>query len=202
MPSTGSQFESDNSTSTSRSLLRHLHANEQEAWEKLVTLYTPLVWHWCRKMNLPPQDSSDVFQEIFHAVSAHFSTFHRDRPGDSFRGWLRTITRNKVLDHFRKTNKQPQGIGGAEANAWLSSIPEQLSELDEDNVADSHFFYAALQLIQSNFEDTTWRAFWGVVIEGRSPQDVAEELHITSGAVRVAKCRVLQKLRHELADID
>src|SRR5205823_6582483 len=102
MPSPGSIPERNESTSTSRSLLQHLHANDQESWDKFVLLYTPLVWHWCRRMNLPVQDSADVFQEIFQSVSAHFASFHRDRPGDTFRGWLRTITKNKVLDHFRK----------------------------------------------------------------------------------------------------
>ena len=192
------------STSTSRSLLQHLHDNDQEAWDKFVLLYTPLVWHWCRRMNLPVQDSADVFQEIFQSVSVHFANFHRDRPGDTFRGWLRTITKNKVLDHFRKQLNEPQGVGGTEAKAWLSGVPEVTNDLDEqfdENETDHPLFRKALELIQGSFEETTWRAFLGVVVDGRSPQDVAEKLHISSGAVRVAKCRVLQRLRQELGDL-
>lgn len=204
MPHPESIPERNESTSTSRSLLMHLHANDQKAWDRFVLLYTPLVWHWCRRMNLPAQDRADLFQEIFQSVAVHFSSFHRDRPGDTFRGWLRTITKNKVLDHYRKRQKEPQAVGGTEARIWLSDVPEvtrNLVESFDENDADHSLFHRALELIKACFEETTWQAFWGVVVDGRSPQDVAEELQISSGAVRVAKCRVLQRLRHELGDL-
>src|SRR5688500_5480779 len=85
-------------TSTSRSLLARLHTNDPLAWDRLIALYAPLVWSWCGKMGLARQDMADVFQEVFKAVAAHIESFHKDRPGDTFRGWLRTITRNKVHD--------------------------------------------------------------------------------------------------------
>lgn len=189
--------------STSRSLLQHLHANDQQAWDRFVLLYTPLVWQWCRRMNLPLQESADVLQEVFQSVALHFTTFHRDRPGDTLRGWLRTITRNKVRDHYRKQLNQVRGVGGTEAKVWLSVIPEAYSNHEEelmDNDGDQSFFRQALELIEGSFEETTWKAFWGVVVEGRHPQDVADELKLSAGAVRVAKCRVLQRLRQELGD--
>ena len=196
----GSDANRNESTSTSRSLLKHLHENDQEAWDKLVKLYTPLVWHWCRQMRLPTQDSADVFQEVFKSVALHYPGFHRDKPGDTFRGWLRTITTNKVHDHFRKRASEPQGMGGTEAKAFMSAVPEVSTELDEAET-DQPLFRQALALIQGHFEETTWRAFWGVVVDGRSPDNVSNELGISAGAVRVAKCRVLHRLRQELGDI-
>src|SRR5262249_34024756 len=88
------------STGTSRSLLERLQADGAAAWDRLVTLYAPLVLHWCRGGGLREQDVADVFQEVFQAVAAHVANFRRERQGDTFRGWLRTITRNKVYDHF------------------------------------------------------------------------------------------------------
>jgi RNA polymerase sigma-70 factor, ECF subfamily len=93
-------------------------------------------------------------------------------------------------------------VGGTEATVRLSGIPEMISELDEQREqADHPLFHQALALIQDHFEETTWRAFWGVVIEGRSAQEVGSDLSISAGAVRVAKCRVLQRLRQELGDL-
>src|SRR5437773_7844471 len=115
------------STSTSRSLLARVSTNDAAAWERLVTLYTPLVWHWCRKMDLPRQEMADLFQEVFQSVAAHIREFHRDQPGDTFRGWLRTITRNKVHDHFRAHKREPQAAGGSEAKAWWSRLPESVT---------------------------------------------------------------------------
>jgi RNA polymerase sigma-70 factor (ECF subfamily) len=59
----------------------------------------------------------------------------------------------------------------------------------------------AKQLIASEFEPVTWAACWKYVAEDRSAADVAEELGISSNAVRVAKCRVLKRLRDELAGL-
>jgi RNA polymerase sigma-70 factor, ECF subfamily len=189
-------------TSTSRSLIAGAHANDPAAWDRLVLLYAPLVWHWCRKLQLPAQETADVIQEVFHAVAVHMPDFHRDQPGDTFRGWLRTITTNKVHDHFRRHQREPQGVGGTEAKAWWSQLPDAAGALEVNDRGEEHpgLFRRALDLIQADFEERTWRAFWLVVIDGRSPQEVAAELAMSPGAVRVAKCRVLQRLRQELGD--
>jgi RNA polymerase sigma-70 factor (ECF subfamily) len=190
------------STSTSRSLLARLQANEHGAWDRLIVLYAPLIWHWCRRMNLPSQDSADVFQEIFKAVAAHIRDFHKDKPTDTFRGWLRTITRNKVHDHFRRQRREARATGGTDAQLRWSQLPDvDGDEEPEANEAYQQLFERALKLIQTEFEERSWRAFWGVVVDGRSPQDVAEELVMSPGAVRVAKCRILHRLRQELGDV-
>jgi RNA polymerase sigma-70 factor, ECF subfamily len=46
-----------------------------------------------------------------------------------------------------------------------------------------------------------WQAFWRVVVEGRAAPDVAAELSMQPGAVRVSKSRVLARLRKELGDV-
>ena len=191
------------STSTSWSLLARLHANDPAAWDRLVLLYAPLVWHWCGRMNLPKQDAADVFQEVFQAVAANLATFRKDRPGDTFRGWLRTITKNKVLDHFRAEQRQPHGAGGTAAKVRLAQVPE--IDLDEEGPEESalehQLLHRALANIQNDFEERTWRAFWRVVVDGQPSSDVAQELGMSQGAVRVAKCRVLHRLRLELGDV-
>ena len=103
-------------TSTSRSLLMQLKDGQPAAWERLTALYAPLVYHWCRGMRLAEQDMPDVFQQVFQSVASHIQGFHKDRPGATFRHWLRAITRNKVRDHFRRTSRQPQAAGGTDAH--------------------------------------------------------------------------------------
>jgi RNA polymerase sigma-70 factor (ECF subfamily) len=154
-------------------------------------------------MDLPRQEIADVFQEVFQSVAVHIHAFHRDRPGDTFRGWLRTITRNKVYDHFRAHGREPQAAGGSEAKAWWSRIPDKfaLDEPIEVPKQYDHLFRQALERIKAEFQEKTWRAFWCVVVEGRAPQEVAQELNLSPGAVRVAKCRVLHRLRLELGDL-
>src|SRR5262245_58644642 len=122
------------STGTSRSLLDGVKADDPAAWDRLVTLYAPLVFQWCRGWDLREQDAADVFQEVFQAVVTHIAAFHKEREGDTFRGWLRTITRNKVYDHFRRRGREPEGVGGTEAQGRLAEVPA-LPTADEDSAA-------------------------------------------------------------------
>jgi RNA polymerase sigma-70 factor (ECF subfamily) len=119
----GNGVGSSPSTATSRSLLERVKADEPQAWDRLVRLYAPLVFQWCRGWDLREQDAADVFQEVFQAVATHIGTFRKEREGDTFRGWLRTITRNKVHDHFRRLGREPEGVGGTDAQARLAQLP-------------------------------------------------------------------------------
>src|SRR6516164_1248117 len=112
---------------TSPSLLLRVQADDQAAWSRLVDLYAPLVYHWCRRSDLGPEDTADVFQETFRAVAQHIHGFHRDRAGDTFRGWLRTITQNKIRDHFRRLQNEPKAAGGTEANLRIHAEPDPIS---------------------------------------------------------------------------
>src|SRR6478672_10872705 len=118
-------------TATSRSLLMQLKEGQPEAWERLAALYAPLVYHWCRGMRLAEQDMPDVFQQVFQSVAAHIQAFHKDRPGDTFRHWLRAITRNKVRDHFRRSARQAQAAGGTDAQVYFSQLAAPAEEEDE-----------------------------------------------------------------------
>src|SRR5258708_1864240 len=107
--------ERSSSTSTHRSLLQRARGHDPAAWERMVALYGPLVLGWCRGWGLRDDDAADVFQDVFQSVAAHLAGFKRDRTGDTFRGWLRTITRNKVTDLYRRREKEPAAAGGTEA---------------------------------------------------------------------------------------
>ncbi|MEZ6092121.1 MAG: hypothetical protein R3C05_29780 [Pirellulaceae bacterium] len=55
----------------------------------------------------------------------------------------------------------------------------------------------AIELLQSEFEQSTYQAFLKVAVDGRPPADVASELGMTVGAVYNAKYKVLRRLRTE-----
>lgn len=195
---------SHSSTATSPTLLERVKADDAVAWERLVGLYAPLVFYWCRRWDLQENDTADVFQEVFLSVATHIANFRKDQPGGTFRGWLRTITRNKVLDHFRKQGREPGGVGGTDANLRLTDLPAPLAPEEAsvaDNRAEQALFYRGLDQIRSEFEDRTWQAFWRTTVDGRAPKDVGAELAMSPGAVRVAKSRVLHRLREELGDV-
>jgi RNA polymerase sigma-70 factor (ECF subfamily) len=188
---------------TSLSLLMRLKAKDAAAWDRLVMLYAPLVYYWCRKMDLPDQDAADVFQDVFGAVAANIDSFRKELPGDTLRGWLRIITQNKVYDHFRRQGREPQAAGGTEANLRLAQLPaidDRVADEGEKHV-HQQIIHRALELIRAEFTTRTWQAFWRIVVDGQQTSDVAQELSMQPGAVRVAKSRVLRRLRQELGEL-
>ncbi len=187
------------SGATSRTLIARVKADDPAAWERLVVLYGPLVYRWCRRWDLPEQETADVFQNVFQALAQHIAGFRKEKEGDTFRGWLRRITDNKVRDFFRERGREPGGEGGTEAQMRLSNLPAEPDSGSEQDLGS--LVTASVDLIRGEFEWRTWQAFWLTAVEGRLPRDVALELNISPGAVRVAKSRVLKRLRDELGEL-
>ena len=134
-------------------------------------------------------------------------SFERRSRGGTFRGWLATITRNKVHDCHRRAQREPRAVGGTEIQLRLADFPgaaearECESTLGRDR-AEQDLLRRALEAVRPGFRPRTWSAFLATAVEGRSPADVGEDLGMSPGAVRVAKSRVLQRLRAELGDLD
>jgi RNA polymerase sigma-70 factor (ECF subfamily) len=169
----------------------------ESAWRRLVDLYSPVVYAWCLGAGLQPADAADVGQEVFLTVARKLGQFRRDREADSFRGWLYAIARNKVRDWAR--HRGASGANGDEDLLEQLEAPQRgPSDPPVSDTQESRLFYRrALDLVQGEFEPRSWQAFWGVVVEGQPPADIAARLGMTANAVYLAKSRVLRRLREE-----
>jgi RNA polymerase sigma-70 factor (ECF subfamily) len=185
---------------TSLTLLERVRAREEEAWRRLHHLYAPLIEGWCAHWGVRGQDADDVRQEVFQAVAQGLDRFHRDRTRDTFQGWLRVITRSKLLDHFRRRKSQPEAQGGTDARQRMEQLADR--DLPADSVEDIGGLYRrALELVRGEFEERTWQAFWRTAIDNHPADLVAADLGVTAAAVRKAKSRVLHRLREEVGDL-
>jgi RNA polymerase sigma-70 factor (ECF subfamily) len=185
-------------------LLQRLRDNEPDAWRTMVHLYTPLVYRWCARSQLRGADAEDIAQDVFRTAAAHLGAFRRERAGDTFRGWLRAITRTTILEHFRRSGRWPQASGGTDAQMKLRDVADPLAHLDEDTEAGAEtegLRLRALEIVRGEIEERTWDMFWQTFIEERSPVDVAARLGVTPAAVRKAKSRVLHRLKEQFADL-
>jgi RNA polymerase sigma-70 factor (ECF subfamily) len=181
---------------TSPTLILSLQNGDDDgAWQRVVRIYGPLIFSWCKRCGLQESDAADVSQDVLADLSKSIGGFSRDGDGSTFRGWLWRITRNKIADHFRRWAKTPSGSGGTGALQMIEQLPDENPETSED-VTDLHL--RALEGLRCNFNESTWTAFWRVVVEGDSAKDVAEDIGISVWAVYKAKTRVMAKLRAEL----
>ena len=197
-----------NDLTTSNTLLGRARERESGAWDRLVELYGPLILHWVRAKGLRDADAADVTQEVFRAAVSGIDRFRKDRPADSFRAWLRTITQTKISDHYRARGREPQfgldsELGNQPAPECESNRAAKGEACDAtERELHNELLRRALEEVRSTVQERTYLAFVKTVMDGRAPCDVAEELGMQTGTVRVAKSRVLQRLRTVFGDID
>ncbi len=182
---------------TSVSLLERVRQQDNAAWHRILDLYGPLVFGWCLRAGLSNDEASDLMQDVFLTVSQEIQDFRRNEPGDSFRGWLRVISRNRIATYFRKNAGKAQATGGSTAQMAIQAVPSNENDPTTDLEEKSGIYSRALRLIQTEFEDRTWRAFIETAINHRAAPDVALDLNISPGAVRQARYRVLRRLKAE-----
>ena len=192
-------------SSTASSLLEQARLGAPAAWQRFVRLYGPLVYGWARRAGLQAVDAGDVTQEVFRAVLTGIGGFRRAHPGDRFRNWLWGITRNKLRDLWRQRSRQEVSGGGSDAQEFLAQLAAEEVTGSDGQLPSAQtlgLFRRAVQLLRSEFEERSWRAFWCVVVEGQRPAEVAAELGMSVNAVYVAKSRILHRLRRELEDLE
>jgi RNA polymerase sigma-70 factor, ECF subfamily len=192
-----------NPVPTSVSLLDRLKLARPDAsdWGRLQGIYLPLIRRWLARVPGLGDEADDLAQDVFLVVVRELPRFERRREG-SFRAWLRKMTVNKALSHWRRRRRR-LAVGLDPAAGFLDRLEAPNSELarewDQDH--DRQVFDRLLAIVQPDFHPTTWAAFQRVAVDGLPAARVAEELGLSENAVLQAKSRILKRLRQEAGDI-
>lgn len=166
------------------------------AWERFVSLYTPLMLSWARRVTRQEQDAVDLLQDVFTTLLHKLPQFTYD-PNKNFRGWLKTVVINKWRERQRLC-KIPIAPDSPDQLDKLVS-PAQ-AEAFWDKEYHQRLVDRSLTIMQQDFAPKTWKACWELVVNGRSAPEIAKELGMTAGGVYAAKLRVLARLREELRE--
>jgi RNA polymerase sigma factor (sigma-70 family) len=190
----------DDSPLTRASLLVQLREGDNtDAWHEFVRLYGPVVYGFARKRGLQDADAADLMQDVMRSVSSAIGRLDYDRSQGTFRGWLFTITRNKVFNFLSARRIRPQAAGDTSTNMVLNNHPESVDGAETWELDYQRRLAAiAMEQIQPEFQPTTWRAFWLTAVDGQGAAEVSRELNLSAGAVYVAKSRVLARLKQEV----
>lgn len=190
-------------SSISNSLLQRVRNRDNDAWRRMIEMYGPLVHRWIRRMNVQENDAADIAQNVFQYVATRIDDFRRDSEDQSFRVWLWTACRYRILDHYRDRKAGPAGQGGSTAHYHIMSIPDLPEEPEPDDSPEgvreqAEVVRRAIAIVQGRTAENTWLAFWRTAVEGDEPNDVAEDLQVSVWTVYKARTRVLNRLREEL----
>lgn len=187
-------------------LLRLRDRQDRDAWEQFIEIYRPFLIRLARARGFQEADAHDLVQEVFLIVSKKVHEFVPNPEQGKFRAWLGTIARNAMIHFLTRRKYKP--------TAPIQSLSEQLEEFADPMGYSSEIsamfdleyrrelFQLAGQRVQLQVHTNTWKAFHRSAVEGLAPEAVGLELGMSPGAVLVAKCRVIAKLRNEVKRLE
>lgn len=181
-------------------ILRLRDRSDLNAWQEFSEIYQPLVFRLARSKGFQHNDALDVAQEVLLRVAGAVERWEPDEDKGTFRGWLYRISRNLMIDFLARGKRHPLAGG---SSGLVALVEQQVDKASlESQTFDTEFrrqaFAWAADRIRPAFQDSTWHAFWETAVAERAPADVGDELGMSTGAVYVARTRVMQRLRAEV----
>src|SRR5208283_3555868 len=123
-------------TTRSSLLLRLRDSQDHEAWLEFVSLYEPVSYRLLRRRGLQDADAREVMQDLFMAVSRNIDRWDPAKERGSFRGWLRQVARNLVINWLKNRQRKDIATGGSGLQAMLNMLPadadQETLEFDQE----------------------------------------------------------------------
>ncbi len=191
----------DPNPSTRTSLLARIrNPRDDRAWAEFAAVYEPTIFRMAKRRGIQDADAREIVQEVLISVTAAIDRFDVHAAG-SFRGWLSRITRNVTIDRLRRASVKHESVDESGVLRQLDQIAIAedggLLSLEEEFERDRRqqlFRWAAAE-VRRRTGEKNWIAFWKTSVEGARIADVANELGVTEGAIYIARCRILKRIR-------
>jgi RNA polymerase sigma-70 factor, ECF subfamily len=174
-------------------LISRCLAGEQGAWEELVQTHTKRVYAICYRFTSSDIEAQDLTQDVFVRI---FRTLGSFRAGEgSFTVWLTRLTRNLLIDHYRRTKQE----------RVTDAIEEKLSVLEEKTAqhARTDGMLAgreAGELLQAALQKLSPELREAVILRDLQEMEYREIAHVLSVPEGTVKSR-LNRGRAELARV-
>lgn len=111
------------------SLVRRCVTGDAAAWEEIVQRFNRRIFNICYRFTGSPDDAEDLTQEVFIKVYRTLSSYDVEK--GAFQTWVTTMTRNLLVDHFRKS-KLDRATDSLEEPTTAESDSLSLSDQIED----------------------------------------------------------------------
>ena len=182
---------------TRESLIAQIrNPEDQDAWEKFVKIYRPVVTRIAIKRGLQPADAQDLSQKVLISVAGAIHRYQKNSESVRFRHWLRRVARNAIINAL---TRQPADVaaGGSAVLDLLDELPQpdrvtgKMIELEYRR----ELYLRAAEMVQVDVAADTWQAFEMTVFDGVSVEAATRELGKSVGAIHAARSRVMKRLR-------
>ena len=174
---------------TSFSLLMRIRVDDRDpdAWREFVDRYGKRIFGWCVHRRLYADDAQEVTQDVLLKLSRRLGSFEYD-PGQSFRGWLRRVTENAIVDYVRDGKRHVPTAEGPNIYELLQNVQARKDlQAALEEAFDLELFDQAVQRVQGRVSAARFQAWKLTAHEGRDAADVACQLNMKIATVYSAR---------------
>jgi RNA polymerase sigma-70 factor (ECF subfamily) len=183
-------------------ILRVKDPADAASWSDFLSIYRPVVVRMACGRGLQHADADDLAQQVFLSVAKAIEAWEPDSRKPPFRVWLSRITRNAIVNAL--TRRKPDAPGGSTSvQEMLNAVPQHDSDASVELMREGRLeaFRWASDAIRHEFTAATWTMFWQSTIEEQAVEDVARTHGRSSGAVYLARYRVMKRLKEKIDEV-
>lgn len=170
-------------------------AGDRAAYEMLLSDCPPLIRAVAARVGVPADSRDDVVQEVLLTVHRARHTYD---PARSFTGWLRTIAERRAIDHLRRIGRHR--AREIYAPAAFASFADEAADAAEAALGSRHVVgEGRVREALATLPPRQREAVQALILEERSPAEVAAASRRSKGALKVNLHRALKALRGRFA---
>jgi RNA polymerase sigma-70 factor (ECF subfamily) len=194
---------------TRQTLIQRLKdPKDDAAWSDFYQFYFEIISGWARQQGCNQTQADDIFQETMVCLLRKMQSFEYDPERGSFKAFLKSVVRSRVIDYFRKEGRYVAVSADEEGNDQTDLIRDE--EADNSQAFDSHedkiwiksVLNQALRQAYKKIDQVTYKSFCLYVLEGLSVDEVSQRLgNLRPGTIYQQKSRFLKMVEKEFSEL-
>ena len=185
-------------------LNRARRQHDEESWKEFVHYYRGYVYTIASRMGLSHHDAEEVGQDVMLKLWKKLPEFQYDSSKGRFRGWLCTVTANRVKLLWQHRSRDLNRLTSGEREEMTRYLHE-IRPTPNQELADQEWVTYILGMawnrVKGEFGEKEREAFW-MLSKGSEVDEVSRKLGIASSSVYVYKKRVTDRLKQEVARLN
>ena len=172
---------------------------DSSAWREFFQCYAPAVYRVAALRGLQKIDAEDIVQEVMLAIAKKISSFEYRRDRGRFRDWVRRITDNKIVSHWRGNRKKLMIDHKVAADEAVDQTTIDKYWNEQWELQDLEYCRTQISMRISPMRLAAFRMY---VLNGVSAADTAAQLNIQVGYVYVIRNQILNMIKDEMRKLE
>lgn len=196
----------DNWLKTRTTLLHRMRDWEDvQSWQEFLDTYGRLIHGMAIKAGLPKAEAEDAVQDTLVTVARRIKGLDYDRQRGSFKAWLLTITRSRIIDRWRQLARSrltsiPETEQTGETS-FINRVPDPATLVPEA-VWEQQWRQTVLEVARARVQRTAdprhFQVFDCFVRQEWPAAEIAQRLHVKEEQVYVIKQRIAERIKDEV----